>query len=231
LNKLLYEILYKEEVNMEFFSKEKSALKAAKAAEKLAKKVELLRQKAQSVGVAKAVKETTLKEVKSAKISLPSIKKSFGFLTKAFVSGNSKKKISNFYSNKNFAIIEKFVEEDLALLKSPEFAPSSSDRMAFIRGQASTVNSDLLKKLESLHFFDLYKEVSSQKALKTEYPSVISGKVTLERFNTLSSQLSSLEQEVRTVYNRKHLEAHLNERLSKVSKDITVFKEINHLIK
>jgi hypothetical protein len=215
---------------MEFFSKEKAALKAAKAAEKLSKKVELLRQKAQSVGVAKAVKETAVKEIKAVKISLPKAKKSLGFLAKTFIVNNSKGKISNFYSNKNFAIIEKLVNEDFQLLRSPEFAPSSNDRMAF-RGQASTVNSESLTKLESLHFFDLHKELSSQIALKSEYPSVISNKVTLERFNTLSSQLASLEQEVRTVYNRKHLEAHLNERLSKVSKDITVFKEINHLIK
>jgi hypothetical protein len=215
---------------MEFFSKEKAALKAAKAAEKLSKKVELLRQKAQSVGVAKAIKETAVKEVKAAKISLPKAKKSLGFLAKTFLVSNSKNKISKFYSNKNFAIIEKLVEEDFQLLRSPEFAPSSNDRMAF-RGQASTTNSALLPKLESLHFFDLHKELSSQKALKVEHPSVISGKVTLERFNTLSAQLALVEQEVRTVYNRKHLEAHLNERLNKVSEDITVFKKINHLIK
>jgi hypothetical protein len=215
---------------MEFFSKEKAALKAAKAAEKLAKKVEALRQKAQSVGVAKAVKETVVKEVKAAKVSLPKAKKSLGFLAKTFLVGNSKGKISKFYSNKNFAIVEKLVDQDFQLLRSPEFAPSSNDRLAF-RGQASTANSGLLTKLESLNFFNLHKELSSQIALKSEYPSVIANKVTLERFNTLSSQLASLEQEVRTVYNRKHLEAHLNERLSKVSKDITVFKEINHLIK
>jgi len=215
---------------MEFFSKEKSALKAAKALEKLTKKVESLTQKAQSIGVAKAVKETAVKEVKAAKVSLPKAKKSLGFLAKTFLVNNSKGKISNFYSNKNFAIVEKLVNEDLQLLRSPEFAPSSGDRMA-LRGQASTANSGLLSKLESLHFFDLNKEVSSQKALKEQYPSIISNKVVLERFNTLSAQLVSLEQEVKTIYNRKHLEAHLNERLSKVSKDITVFKEINHLIK
>ena len=218
---------------MKMSKEEVKALKIQKAAEKLTKKAMELKTKADKVGVKKAVKNS----VKEAKVSKNVIKKS----VKKFLIKDTKKKIANFYSAKNLKAIEKLIVDDYELLKGPDFVevsvvnnPQGRITRVPVRATRQTVNvsPEVLKKLENLHYFDLYEEYSLQKDLNTKYPNiVIVNNAVAKKFNDLGVKLETLRREVSAVYSRKKLENVLKEKLDSISKNISLFKDAHELLK
>jgi hypothetical protein len=182
-----------------------------------------------TVSKVKAKVEKVVKEKSKKK----EVKKSANAITNFFFLNSVNKNLHSFYSTKNFSKVLALLEADKKLLASSEFAPTIADsRISLLRGQADPASAGLAQKLSGLNFFPLLNEIKSQKAVIERFPGkVLKNKVELERHNTLSTQLTSLQAEVQKVYQRKHIEAYYNERISASEKAALTYKSVTKLVK
>jgi hypothetical protein len=173
---------------------------------------------------------TAKKEIK--KIDVQKTVKSS--VKKSVVKGASKK-ISSFYSSKNFKKVEKLLVQDGESLTRKFGAASSVEQVSSLRTrarqfQASAGGSSALQDLSGLNFFSIYKEVRTQELLISKF-SISLGKVELARSKALRSEIDSFKSRVESVYLQNGVHSYFQENISKIDSQVLAHGEAYSLVK
>ena len=165
-----------------------------------------------------AIKEVNKKELKQG------VKK----VKDKVIIANAKKKLSEFYSDENFAAIKSLIDADMRKLTSPNFAPSRND---LLRGRDAILkNQPAIAELNEFNYFSLQKELKIQEQLFVVYPGATLKSTSAARYEELKQLLSKLESSLITVFKRKHIEEVLNSKIAKNNAEIAAATDLQSLI-
>jgi len=153
---------------------------------------------------------------------------------KSVVKGTSKK-ISSFYSSKNFKKVEELLAQDGESLNKKFGAASPVEQVGSLRSrarhfQASAGGSSGLQDLSSLNFFSIYKEVKTQELLISKF-SISLGKVELARFKALKSEIDSFKTKVESVYLQNGIHSYFQENIARIDGQVMAHGEAYSLVK
>jgi transcription-repair coupling factor (superfamily II helicase) len=202
--------------------KSKKAEKALLFADKISKKAAVLKAKADAIQSGEKVKSV------KKEVIIPSDKAVVKqVINKVFVATSSKS-IKDFYDNYN-AVYE-LIEADKKLLKSPELAPTQNDSLR--TRTAVLKNQSAVQILDTLNFFNLYKEYKAQQELLAKFPdSFLKSKKEHAKFEEFKADILELKKEVIAVYQRKHIEVVLSDKISSIDQQAKVFANADKLLK
>ena len=145
---------------------------------------------------------------------------------KAFIK-RAKKDLLSFYKDDSFQLVLSAIEEDVKVITEIEKIPVRPTYSRTAVNQAV----DLGKSLDSLHFFDLLREVKSQEEAYKHFPEVFVTAEEMVKYNQFVTSISQLKPRVEAAYTKKGAQAFYNNKIAELQDFLKSYNEVISLLK
>jgi hypothetical protein len=214
--------------------KSQKAKNAIKVAERLAKKAQILKNKAEAISSGKKIVKpvvkvaTAPKAVKQVSAAPVNIQASVKQIKNSVFIKTASKSISLFYAN--FKSIQDMLKKDKALISGSTFAPVKGE-IVRERGAVER-NMGLINSLAALNFFVVFKEVKAQEQLMSKFPGkFLTNKSERAKYEQLKLELDELQKSIYAIYRSRHIESAFNDKMNSIIEQSKVFSDVTKLLK